>query len=109
MQQQIKNPAGGPGFKDYRGDGSFPQENHEAFSHICQQNYEPVDLLKEHYFRHAETMSHKWREIVQIEFLLSHHIAQKEQLEAQLEDARSEYEEEQAEMVRLQRMARGGA
>ncbi len=108
MQQQIKKPAGRPVFGEGCGDGSFPQKNHEAFSHKCQQNSEPVDLLKEHYFRHAEIMSHRWREIVQIEFLLAHHVAQKEQLEAQLEDARSEYEEEQAEMTRLQRLAHGG-
>lgn len=109
MTTQKENPAGGPGGKDGCGGDLVPPENHEAFSLDCQDISEPVDLLKEHYFRHAETMSHRWREIVQIEFLLSHYTDQIEQLEAQLEDARSEYEEEQAEMVRLQRLARGCA
>jgi hypothetical protein len=110
MTLQKESPGvAGRGFRDYRGVIQQPQAKLEANCQNCQENSEPVDLLKEHYFRHAETMSHKWREIVQIEFLLSHHVAQIEQLEAQLEDARSEYEEEQAEMVRLQRLARGGA
>jgi hypothetical protein len=51
MQKQ-ENPAGGPGFKDYRGDGSFPQSNLEAFSHKCQQNYDRVHLLADLLDRH---------------------------------------------------------
>ncbi len=68
---------------------------------------EPVELLKEHYFRHAEIMAHRWREIVQIEYLLDHLTRQKAQLEAQLVDARSEFEAESEEMARLQRRAHG--
>ena len=47
MQHQKESPGGaGQGFGDYRGDGSFPQKNHEAFSHICQQkNYSSIHLL----------------------------------------------------------------
>lgn len=105
----IKKPAGRPVFGEGCGGDANPQAKLEANCQNCQEISEPVDLLKEHYFRHAEIMSHRWREIVQIEFLLSHYTDQIEQLEAQLEDARSEYEEEQAEMVRLQRMARGCA
>ena len=47
MTTKTRKPAGrGQAFKDYRGDGAFPQENHEAFSHNCQQeNYSSVHLL----------------------------------------------------------------
>ncbi|NCC05466.1 MAG: hypothetical protein EOM37_15840 [Proteobacteria bacterium] len=55
MQQQIKKPAGRPVFGDGCGDGSFPQENHEDFSHICQQeNYSSVHLLADLLDRHLE-------------------------------------------------------
>lgn len=40
-----KNPAGGPGFGDYRGGDPNPQANLEAFSHNCQENHGPINLL----------------------------------------------------------------
>lgn len=60
MKPQKESPGvAGRGFKDYRGDGSFPQENHEAFSHNCQQkNYSSIhllaDLLDKHLALRAE-------------------------------------------------------
>lgn len=41
----IKNPAGGPGFGVVRGGDPNPQANLEAFSHNCQENYGPINLL----------------------------------------------------------------
>lgn len=54
MTTKTRNPAGqGQGFRDYRGDGSFPQENHEAFSQNCQEeNYGPIHLLADLLDRH---------------------------------------------------------
>ena len=52
MDTKMQNPAGGPGFKGYRGEGSFPQSNLEAFSHKCQQNYGRVHLLADLLDRH---------------------------------------------------------
>jgi len=46
MQQQIKNPAGGPGFMDGCGDESFPQENHEANCQNCQEKSESVVISR---------------------------------------------------------------
>lgn len=58
MQQQIKNPAGGPGFRDYRGVIQNPQQNHEAFSQKCQEKFDMVrlvaDLLDKHLALRAE-------------------------------------------------------
>jgi hypothetical protein len=111
MTTQIKSPAGWPGVKVACGGDPNPQQNHEAELFDCQdksgQVEEPVELLKEHYFRHAEIMSQRWREIVQIEYLLGYFARKQAQLEAQLVDARSEYEAESEEMARLQRRAFG--
>lgn len=59
MQQQKENPAGGPGFGDYRGVIQQPQENHEAFSQKCQTKYYSsvhllADLLDKHLALRAE-------------------------------------------------------
>jgi hypothetical protein len=52
MQQQIKKPAGRPVFGEGCGDGSFPQENHEAFSQKCQENYSSIHLLADMLDKH---------------------------------------------------------
>lgn len=59
MTTQIKNPAGGPGFKVACGGDLVPPENHEAFSQKCQvNNYNSVhllaDLLDKHLALRAE-------------------------------------------------------
>lgn len=47
MKPQKESPGvAGRGFGDYRGVIQQPQQNHEAFSHICQQkNYSSIHLL----------------------------------------------------------------
>ena len=54
MTTQKESPGvAGRGFGDSRGDGSFPQENHEAFSQNCQEeNYGPIHLLADLLDRH---------------------------------------------------------
>ncbi len=98
MQQQIKNPAGGPGFKVACGGDLVPPENHEVNYLDCQDIPEPADLLKEAYFLHLE----KWAE----------HTRKSRELAAELERIRDELAEslaksdaEMAEATRLQRLA----
>ena len=43
--QEIRNPAGqGQGFKDYRGDESFPQTNIEANYQDYQELFDLVEV-----------------------------------------------------------------
>lgn len=45
MTAKTRNPAGqGQGFGDYRGVIQHPQQNLEAFSHICQDCFPPLNL-----------------------------------------------------------------
>ena len=51
----IKNAAGGPRFMVGCGGDPNPQENHEAFSHICQQEkYSSIHLLAALLDKHLE-------------------------------------------------------
>ena len=52
MQQQIKNPAGGRGFKVGAEVIQNPQQNHEAFSLDCQEKFDTAHLLADMLDKH---------------------------------------------------------
>jgi hypothetical protein len=100
MQQQIKNPAGGPGFGVGCGGDPNPQQNHEGFSHNCQDIPEPVELLAELYFVHLQRWADAERECRLI-------VAEILRLERKFAEAQATADSEMAEATRLQRLAHG--
>lgn len=100
MTNEIKNPAGGPGFVDGCGETSFPQDSHDSKNPECQEYAEPVDLLQEGFFFHMG----RWAEHIGKSRRIS---AEIERLTIELREVLALAYDEKKEAERLQCRAHG--